>query len=411
MEQMYPLLQNYTLLDITVPGTHDSLTYDLSTIISLGADDSSPELSEILHLASEIGITPSSWIRNQSKTQGLSVSQQLDSGVRFVDFRIMYTSDDWYSLHFMQSNHKAVDYLREVRSWIDSHPKEIVTLWLSKHGSPCATGEDQYPGVTVDQKRAFWSQLEQIMSGVLVNAQRFPINETTIGTLVANNNRVVVYASDYILFTGSSPYATDACLIDNTLCSGVSDEVSGNKCEMQNFENAESILKKDKAANKFFLMSMASSGTQNQLLYSFLVTYIDIDRQDNILKCAQTFNIPGMDSWCPPHLQDISQLTNYYNQISLEASFTNQWGLPNAIYIDAVDSDGAIRTGTQLFKGNELSRYAYVATLLHRNLRLACTKPDPLCDQLLTAVLKSRASFPYVRWNDTEHGRIGNWPI
>ena len=56
--------------------------------------------------------------RNQSKTQGLNITEQLNSGIRFIDFRIQYTnkgvghSPDFYYLYFMQSNRKSIDYLK-----------------------------------------------------------------------------------------------------------------------------------------------------------------------------------------------------------------------------------------------------------------------------------------------------------
>lgn len=32
--------------------------------------------------------------------------------------------------------------------------------------------------------------------------------------------------------------------------------------------------------------------------------------------CAEGFGIPGLDDWCPATLQELGQLTNYYNQIT-----------------------------------------------------------------------------------------------
>lgn len=94
--------------------------------------------------------------------QGLNITQQLDSGIRFIDFRIMYTAGpntseslhgvipnrsaltalpradytdyDWYCMHFGETNHKAVTYLEAIRDWLQAHPTEIVMIWFSKHG-------------------------------------------------------------------------------------------------------------------------------------------------------------------------------------------------------------------------------------------------------------------------------------
>lgn len=50
-------------------------------------------------------------------------------------------------------------------------------------------------------------------------------------------------------------------------------------------------------------------------------------------------------TWCPLHLQDVSQLTNYYNQFILDTASNKSYAFPNAIYLDAVATGGLIRTG------------------------------------------------------------------
>lgn len=83
-------------------------------------------------------------------------------------------------------------------------------------------------------------------------------------------------------------------------------------------------------------------------------------------KCAAAFKMPGMTDWCPPTLIETSQLFNYYNAEVLEIihqiaknktdfSRTDEAqphmemvDLPQVIYIDAVEKDGSIRTGTQV---------------------------------------------------------------
>ncbi len=57
---------------------------------------------------------------------------KLDAGVRFIDFRIVYSAPphelstaphDWYCLHLMQSNNLAISYLTAARDWLLAHPK------------------------------------------------------------------------------------------------------------------------------------------------------------------------------------------------------------------------------------------------------------------------------------------------
>ena len=59
--------------------------------ISDGGIDGSLTLAEIMHDYSKLvpdGIED--YIRQQAQTQGLDITQQLDGGVRFVDFRMTY---------------------------------------------------------------------------------------------------------------------------------------------------------------------------------------------------------------------------------------------------------------------------------------------------------------------------------
>ena len=49
MSEILPVIKDLTLLDLSYPGTHDTLTYDLSTIVSEGGIDDALILAEILH--------------------------------------------------------------------------------------------------------------------------------------------------------------------------------------------------------------------------------------------------------------------------------------------------------------------------------------------------------------------------
>ena len=133
------IIGDLALLDISLAGTHDTLTHDLSLRTSLGGIDGADTLAEILHNYSAIvpnGIED--YIRQQAQTQAVSIVDQLNNGVRFFDIRIMFEYSDvnpnWYSIHFVQSNSPAILYLQQIKFWMELHPSEIIVLWLSKHG-------------------------------------------------------------------------------------------------------------------------------------------------------------------------------------------------------------------------------------------------------------------------------------
>jgi hypothetical protein len=264
VNKVKPVLYNQTILDLTWPGSHDSLTSDLSTTFSGHANDVPPALAWLLHTFGSIIPTVGAFGRSQAKTQGLSITQQLNSGIRFIDFRIQYTgakpfSKDaaFYCLHFMQSNKPAIEYLKEAKIWLDQHPNEIVIFWISKHGSEC--GPQEY-AATVSQRQAWWAEVESLFGEKLLNRVQTPINETSIGYLIDNTkSRVVMYVADYMNMTSESKLATDSCYIDNRLDGGVTDEANAYHSQINQFNNSKSDKIISKKNNKFLLVSMAVS--------------------------------------------------------------------------------------------------------------------------------------------------------
>ena len=161
------------------------------------------------------------------------------------------------------------------------------------------------------------------------------------------------YATDYAEFTGSSNFALDGKLVDNQLGSSVDEEESAIASERAAFQGSAATKAADKKERKLFLRSMATSSPGWQVEAIADITFNPFHSDDVASDCAKQFGIPNMTDWCPPTLQDIGQLANYYKQITLEEAYVNGWGFPNAIYIDGLDWDGTIRTGTQLLNGRK----------------------------------------------------------
>lgn len=424
-----------TLLDLSLPGTHDTLTYDLSTIVSDGGVDDMILFAQLLHKYEEkFPDSIEDFIRQQAQTQDLDVLEQLDNGVRFLDFRIMYEySDDqpnWYSLHFMQSNSPAMIYMQQVRAWMDKHPQEIVVMWLSKHGGTNDVGESQYPKTPVAAKQQYWTQIQSLFTGVLTDFSVTKINETTVSDMILRNHRMVIYASDYEEFTSSSQFALDARLIDNQLGPSVDDEIAAQKWERERFANAAAIISADKAKQGFSLVSLSTGVPAASTVMAATIRFLPSYNESQVQRCAAAFNIPGMD-WCPQTLLDIAQLENFYKQITLEEAFvTPGWRFPNAIYINAVDWEGTIRTGTQVMWGakrsldsiptHETAAYAYADTIILSNIQLGCgvkaggAQPVQArvtaCADLQKRYQDRREKNPLFLWNDAQFGRLADWP-
>lgn len=435
MGQLMPLMgPGTTVLDLSLPGTHDSMTFDLSTDLSDGFEGLGPLVSDLLHAVTPI--IAGGFIREQGQTQGLNMTQQLDAGIRFIDFRTMYSSPpspigggvragpkDWFGLHGCQTRHTSLSFLQQARSWLDAHPKEIIVVWSSRHGDTRLTGADQYPATTPAIRQAYWKQIATVFDGMLFDASAGTrLNETSVQTLLRRGQRVVWYAADWKEFTGADPRAMDNIRIDNQLPS------SGDQTgALGLFRGGAATRASNKASNSFFLASLANSGPSCQVEAAALVKFLPIDKKGDIARCAACYGVPGVHAWCPLTLMDVGLFGNYYNQRMLDAAFTEAAtnpavDFPNAIYIDVVDQGGLIRTGTSrvnpLGAGDDhtTTGYAYAATLIGQNVRRLCRSSSPrpakeACDEATVAVETARAKHPLTVWNDTEAGRLSGWPL
>ena len=467
---------NLTLSDISLPGTHDTLSYDLSLEISDDGLERFDQLNRLLHAFSggTIQLLPGEledFLRDQSKTQRLNITEQLNGGVRFLDIRIIMEQEGhaWYGVHFMQTKQPVMDYLEQIRQWLDDHPQEIIVIWLSKHGVPGATGEDQYPGASREDKELFWASYCRLFEGLLIDTTVSQFNSTTIGELIERSHRVVTFATDYVEFTNSSRFAIDGSNINNWVRGeGAFDETITLDLQRGYFQEAPILNRWAQTNGKFTLMGMNTEGTEDQILGAakdrFLARSLFQERLLNLLRsllahlsqlfgvfaeisglvssiiasqyldsCPKNVNIPGVKTWCPSSLLEIAQLSSYYDQITIEEAFlasfispdlhagdTPNAAFPNALYLDGLDVGGTIRTGSGLAslpdeddENHAYIRYAYIDTVIAYNAELACRNTsdgDNHCRELRRLVARRRQQFPIQRWEDRGHGRLVDWP-
>ena len=220
-------------------------------------------VSKILH-----GLTPlvaGSFVRQQGQTQGLNITTMLDNGIRFIDFRIMYTDApgksggrDWYCLHGCQTTHTAATYLGQLKAWLTAHPTEVVVLWSSRHGDNRINGTEQYPATTPAVRQAFWRVVVTTFGRMLFDSSNATLAETPVTAMLEKGQQLVWYAADWAEFTGSSPLAIDNAQIDNQL-PGASWSSGGQADLARTFASASATRAADKAANKLFLVSLADS--------------------------------------------------------------------------------------------------------------------------------------------------------
>lgn len=208
-----PAIGNLVLMDLCLPGTHDSLSYDLSDHVAEG--DSIPSLPTI-HGFLEMNPTAKHLVMNEvmklCKCQTISIQEQLDAGIRFLDFRVIWSPrrDCWVGVHGLETKQPALHYLKEIRAWLMAHPGEILIIWLSRHGAEEHTGTQQYPHVDAENKQNFYQSILDIFGELVVNHEETPLKETQIQKLVALKRQLVLVCSDWSEFTGRSSLALDA---------------------------------------------------------------------------------------------------------------------------------------------------------------------------------------------------------
>jgi hypothetical protein len=114
------LTDEVRIVDVAMPGSHDSLSYGINFFSAVDENAVSAPLQQ--PLLKGLGV-------RQSITQTLNVRQQLEAGVRYFDLRVTRSEEDgqWYGVH----NYRSVllaDALTQFNNFLLTHPGEVVIL-------------------------------------------------------------------------------------------------------------------------------------------------------------------------------------------------------------------------------------------------------------------------------------------
>lgn len=125
-------LDNHSILDLVIPGTHDSATSNISI-----KNQYAPNSPRILRNAKKImkGNKLKNFVAKWAIAQEKTISEQLHDGIRYFDFRVCSLiekvkgkkDDSLYTCHSIISD-KIDDILTDIKKFIDCHPKEIIIL-------------------------------------------------------------------------------------------------------------------------------------------------------------------------------------------------------------------------------------------------------------------------------------------
>ena len=81
-------------------------------------------------------------VRGLSMAQKLTVVEQLDSGVRSFDIRVvkgvMNGVNSWHGVHCTLTYQTVDVYLKQMADWLRLHTKEVLVVSISQHGDGSA---------------------------------------------------------------------------------------------------------------------------------------------------------------------------------------------------------------------------------------------------------------------------------
>ncbi|KAL3853635.1 hypothetical protein ACJMK2_017165 [Sinanodonta woodiana] len=118
-------LRNKPLNELAIPGSHDSSTSSLDPDSDLAPDEPG-SIQQIVRMFGQFGRQVMlSW----SKTQDMTLTEQLFAGIRYFDFRVASRQEttDLYLVHGFYAE-KVETSLKEIYKFLESHPKEVVLL-------------------------------------------------------------------------------------------------------------------------------------------------------------------------------------------------------------------------------------------------------------------------------------------
>ena len=119
-----------TLLELTLPGTHDSGAYFLTPQLMPDARFPPSWAAAAIALAERLDVPVDRVITPWALTQTLDVAQQLSAGFRYVDIRAGWNGTAWCA-HHAEVGVEIARVLRDVSDFLDEHPGEFVVAQVS----------------------------------------------------------------------------------------------------------------------------------------------------------------------------------------------------------------------------------------------------------------------------------------
>ncbi|RVE55650.1 hypothetical protein OJAV_G00234120 [Oryzias javanicus] len=128
MSRLPPHLHTVPLFNLAIPGSHDSMSFDLDVNSSIVEPDQLRRFSRFCCVRKLM----CRW----GSTQEVNIKEQLDAGVRYLDLRIARKPKDpdpnrLYFYHGLYTRSDVETVFRDINEWAELHRKEVLILSVS----------------------------------------------------------------------------------------------------------------------------------------------------------------------------------------------------------------------------------------------------------------------------------------
>ncbi|KAJ6648298.1 PI-PLC X domain-containing protein 3 [Pseudolycoriella hygida] len=122
MQNLPPKIRSIPVINLAIPGSHDSMSYGITRTHTSVAPDATPVVDGLYKVFPCV-------IKRWAVTQKLTATQQLNCGIRYFDLRICLKNKDknFYFVHGLYCE-EITEPLIEIQQFLENHRNEFVIL-------------------------------------------------------------------------------------------------------------------------------------------------------------------------------------------------------------------------------------------------------------------------------------------
>ena len=354
-------ISDQPLFEISLPGSYQSLSYDL---FAGNVTDR--------HIIRDL-LVPDSMNVALETYQSMNITAQLDSGARFLDFRVQ---------GLLSPCQPITSHLMTVFHWLSEHTEEVLLVWLNSDGTHAVS----------------WQSIENIFGSLLASAAAFPPISTPLSEYRRQGARIL-----FVMSGGAGGNAVNSeMLISGNMEISTPGTLRGSRVDSApRTYTADSFS--DSSSEDFVLVSRPLLISLTPPAPSALPWHLALKSwgewggrfAENFLPVDLEISSPLSE--LPSTGLDLAALGNYYGQAIFNRT------LPPVVLIGALTEQGHMQID-RAARSNWT--YPVVYAILAKNTVRGCKREisRSFCLDLLKVVRGHLRDPRY--WEDRPHGRV-----